>query len=301
MSLFRLYEVPKYQPLPGAVWFHVLYGHVPRHQMDFIYRPAVPFEKLLPVHYCEVQSLIQHIGPAPGSSMTFTIGNLSRNDPRHRAGHGGLVVAAKTLVARAKDSAGRAMPVFAHGVFLVDQPVDHELILTATQVLASQLCQVGQQWYKHYAESKKATVELLDQYLRNFSGLPLPRKTELKPVIKPPIYKLQSRIPRYNRLVIHRPPGTPFEGIASAAARIAAVLYHSDVRWISIGDSRQGLYESVHKVDPGEIIIRFVTEPPQQTHDGQMCALQIKELPLDPGEIAGLLGLVEEKYHEPTL
>src|SRR5262245_31369391 len=74
------YMVPRYRAPDGTVWFHVLHGHVPDHEIDFMYCPEVPQGLLTRTHLGHLSRLIRYIEPGAGCPYAFAIGNLSRDD-----------------------------------------------------------------------------------------------------------------------------------------------------------------------------------------------------------------------------
>ena len=77
------YRTPQYEPVAGEVWHHILYGHVPKYQMDFILRPVVPYHRLRPQHLAHLSALIKFLSPALDEPYAFSIGNLSCDDTQH--------------------------------------------------------------------------------------------------------------------------------------------------------------------------------------------------------------------------
>ena len=86
----QAYEVPAYTAPEDTSWFHFLHGNVPHHQIDFIYRPAVPHGKLSQQHFSHLSRLMKYIEPQTYGGYAFCIGNLSRDDIQYEPGHGAL-------------------------------------------------------------------------------------------------------------------------------------------------------------------------------------------------------------------
>ena len=54
----------QYQPTGGEHFYHVLFGHVPRYQMDFILRPELPSRSFRPQHFAHLGPLIKFLAPS---------------------------------------------------------------------------------------------------------------------------------------------------------------------------------------------------------------------------------------------
>lgn len=288
------YTVPQYQPAPGAAWLHVLYGHVPRHQQDFILRPATPFENFRPQHYGDLQPLIRGLQPPAGRDLAFLIGNLSAGDTRHRAGHGGLALVVATRVQGALDHAGRDLPTFAHAAFFVDQPVDATFLQQAAESLVRRFQQAGPRWYRGYYEGGAGAGGAAQaEYLRGFD-----EPTPLLPA--PPTdgvttrWKLREGRPRYNRVLIVRPPEAPFAAVAAVMARLGALLYCAKLRWVSISDSHEEARQRIYDINPTELSVRFVSHAPTSADPRVFCC-GLDEVPLEDWALADLLGLLEQR------
>src|SRR5262245_37070959 len=82
--------VPRYRAQGDVSWYHGLHGNVPRHRIDFMYCPEVPQGPLVPTHFSHLSRLMKHIEPHAGAPHAFAIGNLTRDDTQHAAGHGAI-------------------------------------------------------------------------------------------------------------------------------------------------------------------------------------------------------------------
>ena len=174
------YDVPKYQPPSGTVWYHFLYGHVPGHQLDFIYRPQLPHQKLKLQHFSELQLTMRHLRPPPTYPVAFAICNLSAHDTQHRPGHGGLAIIAGLRAQQASDHAGRSAPVFAHAILLMDQSLTNEFLFQAARAFVQRFRRVGVEWYQTYLHAGvRVDADLQAEYLSRFNDLPDAAATEL--------------------------------------------------------------------------------------------------------------------------
>ena len=100
----------EYQPHEDARVFHVGFGYVPGHKLDFLFRPIIPRggarRGILRFHYNRVQPLIRYLEPAEGQPYGLSIGNLSQRDaPR---GRGALTLILSQRFPQLLDQGGRA-------------------------------------------------------------------------------------------------------------------------------------------------------------------------------------------------
>ena len=97
----------RYHPPDSASWFHQIYGHVPRHQLDFIYSPAAGHRELKSFCRGRLAELIKFIEPAGDGAPGFAIGNLSLGDTQFSPGRGGMGIVYGARVEGVRDHAGR--------------------------------------------------------------------------------------------------------------------------------------------------------------------------------------------------
>lgn len=258
------YVVPRYRAAANAAWYHVLHGHVPEHQIDFIYTPEVPQGSLTRTHLGHLARLMRYIEPHPSASHAFAIGNLSRDDTEHEPGHGGVALIFGFRVRGSTDSAGRRDPPFAHAMAAIDRDLGCGALLESTLSLYLRLTDAGGSedapgaFYRDYlqcmAERPDAVPELLSRYIAGFDDLPEPAPSAGG------LEWLIDGAPPTDRIVIVHPEDEPFGGIAYAAARMAAILYRSNIRWTSIvygelAEITGGLsiqFAAGGRVDPGQ-------------------------------------------------
>lgn len=237
-----VYEVPTYEAPTGAAWFHFMHGNVPGHQIDFIYRPRIPEGPLSRQHFGHLSRILQYIEPRDRDEQAFAIGNLSRDDTQHEPGHGGIALVFGLRVHGARDHAGREEPSFSHAIVAVDRDLDEEALVSAALVFRQRLVEStrptedGVGFYHAYTscgEDRLRAGALLRAYVSDFDDLPvpLPSRSSLRwtaeGVVQP------------KRIVLVHDDGASFEDLARCAARIAAVLYTSDVRWTVISNGRE--------------------------------------------------------------
>jgi hypothetical protein len=236
------YAVPTYKAPDGAVWYHVLHGSVPGHQIDFILRPELPQGALKQQHFSHLSRLIKYIEPCQGSDFAFAVVNLSRDDTQHEPGRGGVGLILGLRVHGAKDHVGRPDPPFSHALVSVGRELDKSVLEEVAvsfyhHVLGGEaLNGKGTDFYRAFALSafsSPVTRELLSHYISRFSDLPRPGWGAAAHIWQADT----SLLPR--RLIILHEPDAPFRAIARCAARIAAMLYRSDIRWTSITTGRE--------------------------------------------------------------
>lgn len=269
------YEVPTYEAPADAAWFHFLHGNVPGHQIDFIYRHVVPWGPLSRQHFGHLVRILQYIEPRDPREQAFAIGNLSRDDTQHEPGHGGIALVLSLRVHGARDHAGREDPSFSHAIVAADRAFDAEAFLSAAQAFRRQLVDStrmtaeGVGFYHAYTSCGEDPVRagaLLRSYVADFNNLQAP---------EPSTFSLQwtaSGIEQPRRIVILHDDNLVFDDLARCAARIAAVLYTSDVRWTLISNGRE---EDL----PNGTTIRFVPESVGAAADNGVVVHRIEDLP----------------------
>lgn len=270
--------VPSYQALTGAPWYHFLHGNVPGHEIDFIYRPDVPRGPLTEQHFSHLARLMKDIEPPASGPYAFAIGNLSRDDTQHEPGHGGVALLFGLRIHGALDHAGRNDPPFAHAIAAIDREIDPAILLESAKAFRQRVLGVTgpSGWYRDYVrcatEGPSAARRTLEAYVKSFEALPPPKPSTMG-------LKWTSRganLPR--RVVIVHDDDACFDVIATCAAKIAAMLYQSDLRWTSISNGREADV-------PNGISIRFVAQhelvpdPADKVH-------RIHEIPEEEAEIA---------------
>lgn len=275
------YRPRSYVADDAAVWFPALYGHVPGYQIDYLYRPrnlSLQSRRLRPVHMRHLTGLIRYLEAPAGAKAAFLIGNLSSNDQQHVSGRGGLVLACTQRVEGASDQAGRPRPVLTQCLMTVDRPVQGAPLAAALLQFFSRACEEGPRWYIAYSEAP--TDAGLTAYLRGFDLVSAPDGTGSA------AYHRCGPLP-FRRLLITCPDLLLTPLVAVCAARLAAVLFHSDVRWTTISNSYQA------EEDVGaELLVRFVPRRTRPSATPGTMTRALEEL-VDLGEdaLADLLGL----------
>ncbi|AUX34671.1 uncharacterized protein SOCE836_068470 [Sorangium cellulosum] len=277
------YEPPRYRAADDAPWYHVLHGNVPEHQIDLMYGPEVPQGPLTPTHFSHLARLMKYIEPRTSGAHAFAIGNLSRDDTQHEAGHGAIALIFAFRIGGATDHAGRGHPPFAHGVIAVDREVRRASLLDAVTAFHRRAMDGGETgasadaFYRAYVraalERPDSVSGVLSRYVEAFGDLPRLPRSEL-----PWAWVADAgALPR--RVVIAHGDGEPFGSIASVACRLAAVLFRSDLRWTAISTGREADI-------PGGLSVRIVPEREIAAEDLTGRLLRIEEVPEDEAEIA---------------
>ncbi|AKT42951.1 hypothetical protein [Chondromyces crocatus] len=252
------YVAPRFRASEGATWIHALHGNVPDHQIDFICCPEAPQGGFTRTHLGHLTRLMRYIEPATGSPFAFAIGNLSRDDTQHEPGHGALALLFGLRVAGETDSAGRQDPPLAHAVVAVDRALTGEALLEATLALYHHVTgltgeSTPENFYRAYARGmaqRPRTVPfLLGDYFAGFRDLPVLEPSTLTR------HPSQSIEVRSGRIFLLHDADEPFERVAVMAARLAAWLYRSSLRWTAI------VFGGTADI-PGGLSIEFVTSPP---------------------------------------
>jgi hypothetical protein len=274
------YAVPTYAALPGSVWYHFLHGNVPGHQIDFMYRPDVPQGALTRQHFSHLARLVKYIEPRAGSAYAFAIGNLSRDDTQYEAGRGGAALIFGLRIRGAKDHAGRQDPPFSHAAAAIGRHLDEATLFEASlafyhKLLPDEESQAeGSGWYHTYvrhAENPDALAPLLRAYTADFDDLPAPRSSGLG------LRWTAEKVTQPKRIVIAYADRTPFAAIARCAARIAAVLVESDIRWTVISNGREADV-------PGGVSVRLL--PVRDLGSEEEPVIRLEDVPAEPEEIA---------------
>lgn len=280
------YSVPTYQAASGATWYHFLHGNVPGHQIDFIYRPVVPQGDLTRQHFSHLARLMKYIEPRVNTPYAFAIGNLSRDDTQYEPGHGGIALIFGLRVKGAIDHAGRQDPPFCHAAVSVDRQFDETALCEAAIQFYEQLLarpnspSDGSRWYQSYVlhaqQFAVSTRADMHTYVQAFGDLPAPLQSDLG------LRWTVEGVTAPRRVVIVYPDGTPFGALAQQMARVAAVLVESDIRWTAVSTGRdQDL--------TGGTTVRFVPESDAAQEPADVVSMHIRQLPVEPRDIALLL------------
>lgn len=276
------YVVPSYRANDEPAWYHFLHGNVPGHQIDFMYRPEVPQGPLSRQHFSHLARLLKYIEPQEGCPYAFCVGNLSRDDTQHEPGHGGLALIFGLRIQGVTDHAGRQDPPFAHGIAAIDRELDRNEILAASGVFHRHVLAAAQsaEWYRRYTrsvtEAPADVAEVLAGYVAGFADLPEPASSSLD--LR---WTMAGAVPPPRVVIVHENDAS-FGTIAACAAKIAAVLYPSDIRWSAISNGREADV-------PNGVTVRLVAERNLVASDEARGAFRMNEVPDDPEEIARVL------------
>lgn len=288
------YLAPEYAPDTGSLWYHVLYGHVPGHQLDVIYRPKVPHESLRPPHFGNLRAVIVDVFRAPPAErQSFALANLSLNDPDHRPGHGGIALLTGARVKDIRDHAGRIEPVFEHAALVVDQPLDAEGLHRACQEFLEFFGIWGPNWYRNYYQAKDTErLTLLSKYVGYFTELSSPAGGTPQRRWKPAAGV--DTLP-YNQIVIRHDPETPIFQLLRPAAQLATFLYYTKIRWNFIGCDQGGIQE-LYRIARDEVRIQFTSSDAKPSSGVRTCDITLSELQRilqKEEELAALFGLID--------
>ncbi|APR85892.1 Low-complexity acidic protein [Minicystis rosea] len=276
------YVVPCYVAKEEEPWFHFLHGNVPGHEIDFMYRPEVPQAALTRQHFSHLARLLKYIEPHHGAEHAFAIGNLSRDDTQHEPGHGGLALMFGLRIRGASDHAGRPDPPFSHAIATIDRDLSAQVLFeTALSFHRHVLGQAASaEWYRSYvsaaSEPKEVLAAILARYVATFADLPHPAPRGLSPAWT------TGGATQPGRIVLVHADDEPFEVLARAASRLAAVLYRSDVRWSAISSGREDDL-------PHGLSVRFLPESALGPADATAARYGLWEIPEDDEAIAGEL------------
>jgi hypothetical protein len=276
------YAVPTYRALEDTSWYHFLHGNVPGHQIDFIYRPDVPQGPLTRQHFSHLARVMKYIEPQTNGDFAFAIGNLSRDDTQYEPGHGGLAIIFGLRIRGVTDHAGRQDPPFAHGIAAIDRALDGATLLTAAEAFHAHVlgARESESWYRAYVrfaqEDRSAMPGVIEGYVDRFEDLPQPEASALGAAW------VTGGAAQPRRIVIAHEDDVPFSEIAAVAARLAAVLYRSDIRWTVISTGRE---DDV----PNGVSVRLLARSELSAADAAGVVYELSELPDDEAEIAALL------------
>lgn len=273
------YVVPCYIADDGDPWLHFLHGNVPGHEIDFMYRPEVPQGALSRQHFSHLARLIKYIEPQHGADHAFAIGNLSRDDTQYEPGHGGVALIFGLRIRGACDHAGRPDPPFSHAIATVDRALDAGTLFAAATAFHRHVLgeAASAEWYRSYVsaagEPPEAIAQILARYVEGFADLPRPDPSTMS------LAWTNGGATQAGRIVFVHPDDAPFEALARTAARLAAVLYRSDVRWSAISSGREADL-------PHGLSIRFLAESAVGPGDPAAALHALAEIPEDDEAIA---------------
>src|SRR5262249_26732089 len=153
--------------------------------------------------------------------------------------------------------AGRGNPPFAHGIISVDRQLSLVSLLESAMSFyrhvmhAADTASSADAFYREYLravdESPQRVTDVLHRYVESFGDMPLPPRSTLQ------WDWVAEEGAQPKRVVIVHGDNEPFGVIAHTAAKLASLLYRSNIKWTSITSGRD--------VDiPGGVSIRIVRE-----------------------------------------
>ncbi|HNN90785.1 MAG TPA: hypothetical protein PKI03_00890 [Pseudomonadota bacterium] len=224
----------QYEPVAGDGWYHVLFGHVPRYQMEFILRPELPWRKFRPQHFAHLGPQIKFLTPSAGQSFALAIGNLSSNDTQHIPGRGGLSILVSTRVSDLRDHAQRESPVFAHGLIAIDEPLQIAEMTRVVSEFTHHVLTDGLRFYRNYYTSGDAgNFERVHGYIRSLRDLNQ-NADSADPVAEGTddafVQYVRNDPPLYNHIFIDCRRADQ-ASIIALAARLGVLLYRSNLKW----------------------------------------------------------------------
>ena len=244
----------QYQPTPNERWYHVLFGHVPRYQMDFIIRPELPIRKFRPQHFAHLGPQIKFLCPASGQQHAVAIANLSSNDTQHVPGRGGIAVIVSMRVADLRDHAQRESPVFAHSLIAIDEPLDTRQFSFAAECFVERVLAEGLPWYRGYYSSSQAdNFDRVYGYIRTLRDLPPP---DAPGPASEPLQSLEGP-PPYNQLLIDC-RGVEPSRVVRMAARLGVLLYRSNLKWTVITTGSEEFETKLHQGEDYSVAVRLL-------------------------------------------
>ena len=242
----------QYQPTGGEHFYHVLFGHVPRYQMDFILRPELPSRSFRPQHFAHLGPLIKFLAPSLGMHYAVAIGNLSSNDTQHVPGRGGLAVSVSTRVADLRDHAQRESPVFAHSLVVIDEPLGTHQFAAAVETFAERVLTDGVSFYHgYYASGQADNFDRVFHYVRSLRELPAPTGDS-----DPVCHVVEDR-PPYNQILIDC-RSVDMRTVLHLAARLAVILYRTNLKWTTITTGSEEFEPRIHQGEDYSIAIRLL-------------------------------------------
>jgi hypothetical protein len=194
-------------------------------------------------------------------------------------GHGGVAILLGLRIQGATDHAGRQDPPFAHAIAAIDRELGSEAILAAARAFHRQVLGAVEsaEWYRSYvrcATTAPAEVSaIFADYVAAFDHLAAPPVSDLA------LEWVTGGAAQPRRIVLVHEDDAPFEDIAACAAKIAAVLYRSDVRWSAISSGREADL-------PNGVSIRLIAASSLTAADAALGPRRIEDVPDDAAEIA---------------
>lgn len=283
-------ESLRYPPSSDATWHVFLYGNVPGHQLDWIWRPANeggPSQ----LHVQHLHALVQLFDVPDPSLSTLTIGNLSLGDTRHMPGRGALAVLSHFRLPGAQDHSGRPNPPLVVAIVAVDRDLRQDSIEAAARTLR-RLTDGGRPagerpidaWYARYVEAAddEAAARVWQLFMAGFETLPalgsgrggrswvvpegaaFPASLDLQADVEP-------------------------ERALSAMAGLGEVLYRSRARWSAITDARP-----TQEIRDQGALIRVASDR------APGAAPRLSQLPQDAAALAMAVLPVMDEAHEIT-
>jgi hypothetical protein len=273
-----------------TIWQHFLYGNP---NGGFIHRPPEGAGGLSRQHVRQIARLMKRLSPRSASGPAFAIGNLERDASVDGLGSGGIVIAVATSAPGFSGRIPRGELPFCHAIALVDRYLDAHVVFAALAALYKAILpdEDGVSFartYRRHAKDPAVASALVGSYLGEFDlVLPAPRQCP------PALRWTDMRVESPQRMAIAHADDAPFEVIAEAAARIAAMLVASDVPWAWVSTGQE--------VDaPDGLTVHFVPDRDALGGKNGWPALRLEELPEEDEELAWTFGALGPSWEVPA-
>lgn len=268
-----------------TIWHHFLHGHP---DGGFIHRPDAAAGGLSRQHVRQIARLMKRLAPRSPGEPAFAIGNLERDEMG-----GGIVIAVATSAPSFSGRVPTGELPFCHAIALVDRFLDEHVIFAALAALYKAILPDEDgisfaRTYRRHAKDPAVASALVHSYLREFATvLPAPRPCPL--VLRWTDMHLDG--PRCTQIA--HAPEAPFEVLAAAAARIAAMLAASDVpwAWVSTGPEADA---------PDGLAVHFVPASAVVGEKNGVQVLPLAELPNEDEELAWTFGALGPAWEVPA-
>lgn len=243
-----------------SCWYHLIYGHDPDRGQEYILQPQTPDGDLRDQHIGHLKQILPSLEPGSQQAFAFSIANLSRNDTRHRAGHGGVALILSLRIANARDHANRPAPFFKYALVAVNRALDRTTLHLAALAFVHHVCDgSGSERYadglyrRYLAESAEGggRKRVLCEYAQSMHTLPPLHAAQEGSFEFVMAEQGSGKHPLDKTVYVEYAGEGLFEALGQAA-QVAEILYRSRIPWVSI---ELGSVETRH---PGGLTVRIV-------------------------------------------